>query len=381
MRVAFIGLKGIPAKFGGVEHHVDSLSKGLAARHHRVSVYVRPWYSGTGRKNYEGVRLVAVPTLKTKHLDAAVHTFLSSIHCLFTSAEIIHYHGIGPSLFSIIPRLMGRKTVSTIHRLDWAAKKWGRAARLFLKMGEWVSLHVPHRTIVVSEGIKQYVRSVYQKDPVVIANGVPPPVFRPLRILRQKYDLREGQYILFLGRLVPEKRPDLLIQAFRALSPASEKNGRLKLVLAGGSSATDDYVRWLQKIAQGDPRVIFTGYVWGEEKAELFSHALIFVLPSNLEGLPISLLEAQSYGLCCLASDIEPHREVIQDGQDGRLFRSEDGEDLRARLAALLEHPEEIKRLGQRASRNVQKRFSWEDVIEKTITVYNEALSGRGPRF
>src|SRR4030067_3089319 len=265
MRVAFIGLKGIPAKFGGVEQQVDSLRKGLAARHHRFSVYVRPWYSGTGQKNYEGVRLVAVPTLKTKPLDAAVHTFLSSIHCLFTSAEIIHYHGIGPSLFSIIPRLMGRKPVSTIHRLDWAAKKWGRAARLFLKMGEWVSLHVPHRTIVVSEGIKQYVRSVYQKDPVVIANGVPPPVFRPLRILRQKYDLREGQYILFLGRLGPEKRPDLLIQAFRALSPASEKNGRLKLVLAGGSSATDDYVRWLQKIAPGDPRVIFTGYVWGEE--------------------------------------------------------------------------------------------------------------------
>src|SRR4030067_578125 len=205
MRVAFIGLKGIPAKFGGVEQHVDSLSKGLAARHHRVSVYVRPWYSGTGRKNYEGVRLVAVPTLKTKPLDAAVHTFLSSIHCLFTSAEIIHYHGIGPSLFSIIPRLMGRKTVSTIHRLDWAGKEWGRAGRPLWKRGRWGSLQAPHTG------------------------------------------------------------PGVLIQAFRALSPASEKNGRLKLVLAGGSSATDDYVRWLQKIAQGDPRVIFTGYVWGEE--------------------------------------------------------------------------------------------------------------------
>ncbi|MDD5206160.1 MAG: glycosyltransferase family 4 protein [Desulfobacterales bacterium] len=374
MRIVFIGQKGIPAKFGGVECHVDKLSRGLAARHHQVSVYVRPWYDGKRLKEYDGVKLASIPTLKTKHLDASIHCLLSSVHCLFVPAEIVHYHGIGPSFFSLIPRLFGRKIVTTIHRLDWATGKWGKAAKLFLKAGEWVSVRLAHQTIVVSTEIKKHVCAVYKKDAVFIPNGVQTHIFRPLRIIKQKYNLSSRQYILFLGRLVPEKRPDMLIQVFRELSSNQDGFGSLKLVISGGSSATDDYVRKLRKLAGSDPRVIFTGYVWGEEKEELLSHALLFVLPSYLEGYPISLLEAKSYGLCCLASDIDAHKEVIRNGQSGKLFHAEDSKDLQDCLVSLIEHPEEIQKLGKRAQEDIQNQLTWDEVVNKTISVYLDAL-------
>lgn len=374
MKIAFIGQKGVPATFGGVEYHVDRLSRRLAARGHQVSVYVRPWYTDRRLKNYGGVRLVSVPTLKTKRLDASLHSLLSSLLCLVKGAEIIHYQGIGPSFFSPIPRLFCKKVVSTIHRLDWATEKWGRGAKFFLKAGEWFSVHVAHRTIVVSKDIQKSIRQAHRRQTVLIPNGIETPRPRPLRILQQKYGLSSGQYVLYMGRLVPEKRPDLLIRAFSEMQRTSDSVRHLRLVIAGGSSGTDDYALRLRGSAGRASQVIFTGYVWGEEKEELLSHALLFVLPSYLEGFPIAILEAKSYGLCCLASDIAAHKEVIHHGRDGCLFRSEDAEDLRASLASLIEHPEEIRRLGRNALEDVRKRPSWDEVAERTLAVYEEIV-------
>jgi len=377
MKIAWIGQKGIPATFGGVEYHVDRLSRGLAARHHQGSVYVRNWYTDRRLKRYDGVKLISVPTLRTKHLDAAVHCFLSSVHCLFTGAQIIHYQGMGPSLFSFIPRLFGRKVVATIHRLDWATEKWGPVAKYFLKMGERFSVRIPHRTITVSEEIKKYVRNHYGKEAVYIPNGIQQPQVRPLRALGPRYGLSSKNYILFMGRLVPEKRPDWLIRAFLDMQAANDSFKPLKLVIAGGSSATDDYVRKIHDAARTSPSVIFPGYVWGEDKEELLSHALLFVLPSYLEGAPIALLEAKSYGLCCLASDIIPHRDVIQHGRDGWLFRSGSREDFKTSLRTLVKQPEILQRLGRNARASVQKRLSWDDVVEMTIKIYRDVLDGK----
>jgi len=378
MKIAFIGQKGIPARFGGVEYHVDHLSRDLAGRGHQVSVYVRDWYTDRSLKYYQGVRLVHIPTLRTKHLDASIHSFLCSVHCLFTKTEIIHYQGIGPSFFSFIPKIFGRKVVSTVHRLDWATEKWGSAAKFFIKSGEWMAVHLSHRTITVSEALQGFIRTAHHKDAVFIPNGIQLSPSRPIRILKEKYGLSERQFILYLGRLVPEKRPDWLIQAFLELSRKSEAFRTLKLVIAGGSGGTDDYVRRLKKLGRENPDVIFSGYVWGEEKEELLSQALVFVLPSYLEGNPIALLEAKSYGLCCLASDIGPHQEVIQPGRDGQLFRSGDRRDLKAKLFDLVENPEEGKRLGKNAREDIRKRKTWEEVAEMTLNGYRDILaSGR----
>lgn len=209
VNVAFIGQKGIPATFGGIEAHVDELSRGLARRGHLVSVYVRNWYTPRRQKSYQGVKLFHVPTIRTKHLDAAVHSFLSSLHCLFTGAEIIHYHGIGPAIFSFIPRFAGRKVVATVHRLDWASEKWGRTARLLLKIGERACVSFPHRTITVSQDLRQAIFSRDGRETIVIPNGIDPLPPRPLSTAAAKYGLSQKRYLLFMGRLVPEKEARL----------------------------------------------------------------------------------------------------------------------------------------------------------------------------
>jgi glycosyltransferase involved in cell wall biosynthesis len=221
-----------------------------------------------------------------------------------------------------------------------------------------------------------HICTIHNKAAVFIPNGIQFSSTHPLRITKEKYGLSEGRFVLFMGRLVPEKRPDWLIQAFLELSQKSEAFRTLKLVVAGGSGGTDGYVRGLKELARENPDVIFAGYVWGEEKEELLSQALVFVLPSYLEGNPIALLEAKSYGLCCLASDIEPHREMIQPGRNGQLFRSGDKRDFKARLAELVAHPEEIQKLGKNAREDIRKRKTWEEVVETTLGVYRDILAG-----
>jgi glycosyltransferase involved in cell wall biosynthesis len=379
MRIVFIGQKGIPATFGGIEYHVDNLSQGLAERGHDVFVYVRSWYTDKGLKRHNGVRLVHIPTIKTKHLDASLHSLLSSLHSLTLKADIVHYHALGPTFFSPIPLAMRNTIITTVHRLDWDSEKWNAGAKAFLKAGERVSARFAHRIIVVSGELKDYFQQTYGKEVELIPNGVDLPVSRPADIIRDKYGLGDKNYILFLGRLVPEKRVDWLIRSFLSLKRSSHpKFQRVKLVIAGGSSATDSYVHELRHLSGGDPDVVFTGYVHGEEKDELLSNALFFVLPSYLEGFPIVLLEAKSHGLCVLASDILPHREAIKDGKDGIFFHAGQHSDLTRKLQDLVEHPEKAFGMGNTAKREILKHLSWDDVVDQTLDVYIRVLERQG---
>jgi glycosyltransferase involved in cell wall biosynthesis len=371
MRIAFIGQKGIPVTFGGVEYHVDRLSKELAEVGYDVTVYVRKWYTKKNVTSYEGVKLRHMPTIKGKHLDASIHSFICSIDCLFRKYDIIHYHGIGPSFFSIIPRLFGKNVVSTIHRLDWETDKWGRIAKAFLKFGELISARIPQKTLVVSQDLKQYIKNKYNRETIHIPHGIDLPKHRKPELIRKKFGLKGNDYILFMGRLTPEKRVDWLISSFQALSIALALDN-IRLVVAGGSSATLDYVRKLKEMSNNDPRIIFTGYVTGIEKEELLGNALIFSLPSHLEGFPIVILEAKSYGICCLVSDIPPHREAINSGIDGLLFDSEDAADLTSKLQSLIRDPELAKKMGKNAYQTIKKRPDWREAAEKLIKVYQE---------
>ncbi|MFQ6082626.1 MAG: glycosyltransferase family 4 protein [Candidatus Aminicenantia bacterium] len=374
MKIAFIGQKGIPATFGGVEYHVDELSKGLVTLGYEVNVYVRNWYTEKNLHSYKGVRLIHIPTIKTKHLDASIHSLLCSIHSIFQKSDIIHYHAIGPSFFSLIPRLFGKKIVSTVHRLDWDTEKWGKIAKTFLKIGEYISTKIPPRTIVVSEELKDYFKDKYGKETIHIPHGTDLFQPRPAGLIKQRYNLEGKDYILFMGRLVPEKRVDWLIKSFQSLNKHSSKLKNIKLVIAGGSSATDDYVQRLKELSKNDPEIIYTGFVTGIEKEELLSNALIFVLPSYLEGFPIVLLEAKSYGLCCLASDIPPHCEAIHSGIDGLLFHSDNFSDLILKLQTLIDDPEKVEIMGRNARKEMKKRPSWEEVVKKTEEVYQKLL-------
>ena len=306
LRIAMIGARGVPATFGGVERHVEELGTRLAARGHQVIVYARTNYVEEQRDAWRGMSVRNLTTVDSKHLDAIVHSAKATIAAMRDRVDVVHYHAVGPGLPSALPRFASRaKVVHTIHGRDSERAKWSPAAQVVLRTAEWMSARVPDETIVVSRDLVEHYRRAHGRRTTYIPNGVDAPTARPPAVIAERWGLTTGSYLLFLGRLVPEKAPDLLIRAFRRLP------GDLRLVIAGGSSFTDEYVAELEREAADDPRVVLAGYVFGEQLDELYSNAAAFVLPSYLEGLPLTLLEAASYGTPVVASDIPPNLEIV----------------------------------------------------------------------
>lgn len=373
MKIAMVGIKGIPATYGGAERHVEELSACLAALGHEVTVYCRRHYTpGTACRQgaYRGVRLRILPSLNTKHLDAVSHTLLTLPGVLAGRYDVIHFHSVGPAVFSLIPRALafGAVVVATVHGLDSRRSKWSAVARWCLRRGEWAAGAFPHRTVVVSRQLAEHYRA-QGRQVVHIPNGVCAPEHRPIQELKKR-GLDRGGFILWMGRFVPEKRVEDLIAAFRRLPHG------VRLVLAGEVEPGDGYVQRLQALAAGDARILFPGGLYGRAKAEALSLAGAFVLPSELEGFPIALLEAMRYGLPVLASDIPENLEAVTPDVNGLAFRQGDADALGARLAWLLDHPESARALGHRAARDAEA-YDWERIARQTEAVYREAIAGR----
>ena len=360
-----VGQKGIPATYGGVERHVQELAVRLVASGHQVVAYNRPSYADDDVHDFRGVRVVTLPSLATKHLDAITHVALCTAHALRHGADIVHYHAIGPALLSWVPRLRRTGVVVTIHGQDWQRPKWGRVAATALRAGEWTAMHAPHRTIVVSESLSTRLSHEYGRRTDFIPNGITLEAEEDRGILGE-LGLEPGKYIFFASRLVPEKGAHYLVEAYGRMRT------ELPLVVAGDSSFSSDYVRTLRA---GSTRegVIFPGYVFGSRLAALFRNAALFVLPSDIEGLPIVLLEALGYGTPVLASDIPPNREVL--GDLGRTFRAGDVDDLERELAACLgELPSLSEQAGLMAA-TIRAAYDWDVVTAQTIAVYEGVMS------
>lgn len=372
MRIAYIGQKGLPTKFGGIERHVESLATGMAENGHDVFVYTRPWYTDKELKEFNGVNLISLPSLKTKNLDAISHTFLASIHALFKDFHIIHYHGVGPALMAWIPRIFKRKAkvIITFHCKDALHEKWGPIARFFLRLGEFFAVKFADETITVSETLKKYCFEKYKAETTFIPNGTTMPDIVGENIINEKFGLKSGDYIFIAVRLVRHKRLDLLIKAFKKIK--TDK----KLVIAGGSAFTDEYVKELKKTAADDPRIMFTGYQSGEALEQLFSNAMIFAHPSDLEGLPITVIEAMSYGVPVLVSDIPEQLELIPEDLRPQLtFKRGSAEDLEAKLRKLIENKNWLPMIGQRLREDVREKYNWKKITNETEKFYQEAYS------
>ena len=361
-----LGLKGVPATYGGIERHVEELSAQLALRGHDVTVYCRSHYTGKARE-HRGVRLRVLPSINTKRLDTVSHTTLTAFDALFRRYDILHFHSIGASTLSFIPRaafFRSWKVVCTVHALDWQRRKWGPFARWCLRRGEWTAATFPHRVIAVSREMAErfHARGCAAE---YIPNGVSAPEPGDMRDLTPLGVTRPG-FILWMGRMVPEKRVEDLIRAFRA-APIDRQ-----LVIGGELDTSDTYTRTLLTEADRDERIVFPGGLYGPRKAAALRNAAVVALPSDLEGFPIALLEAMRYGRPVLASDIGPNLEALRPGENGFIFPTGNVDALRERLLWMLDHPSECAAAGHQAQRD-SAEYDWGPITERTEAVYEVA--------
>ncbi|NIV03902.1 MAG: glycosyltransferase [Calditrichae bacterium] len=370
LRIYLIGQKGIPVTGemgGGIETHVEELTARMASQGHKVFVYVRPWFQQKLVRKYKGVKLIRKWTFKSKNLEAIIHTLICSLDVLKRDADIVHYHGVGPSTLAWIPRLFKRdaKVVVTFHSQDRFHKKWRWFARIYLGWGEWTACKFPHRTIVVSHNIKVYCARRFKAQTDYIPNGVTPRIVKKSNELAQ-FGLKPNEYFLVVARLVQHKGIHYLIQAYQGLKT---KN---KLVIVGAPSFSDQYLKFLKALAEGNRNIIFTGFRTGDTLKQLFANAYVYVHPSESEGLSITILEAMSYGNCVLISDIPENMETID--HSGYSFRSGNVTDLRKKMRFLLDNPNEVARKGVLGKKFIKDNFNWGNIVDATLRLYREIL-------
>jgi len=376
-----IGQKGIPAIYGGIERHVEDLSRELVKQGHDVLVYARAWYTSTALKNYHGVKIVHTATIHTKHLDTIAHTFTSTLNALRQNCDVIHYHGVGPALLSWIPRIFSPKTkvIVTFHCIDRYHQKWGVLAKLMLWLGEKAACTFPHQTIAVSKTIQSYCLNEYHTKTDYIPNGV---VISKNNndVLLEKYNLKTDKYILMVSRLVRHKGVHYLLEAWQmARQQYPELLKDYKLAIVGGSTFTDDYIEELHYIARGDKSIVFTNWLHGQILEEIYANCALYINPSENEGMPITVLQAMAYGKPVLLSDIPEHLELINDRNF--LFHSASIVDLADKIIRLIKDEDLRATAGLENKKLTKKNFNWSELSKQTLAVYSPLEKIKAARF
>ena len=376
LRIAMIGHKRVPSREGGIEIAVEEIGSRLVKMGHKVTCYNRKGHHVSGRrfdekrlKEYKGMELIPVPTVNVKGLAAVSSSFFSAVRASFGRYDVVHFHAEGPCAMLWLPKLFGKRCVATIHGLDWKRSKWGGFASRYIRFGEKTAARHADEVIVLSRDMQAYFMETYGRETRYIPNGVERPEAEEADLITKKYGLEKDGYILYAGRLVPEKGEHYLIKAFK------EVRTDRKLVIAGGASDTGEYEESLKELAEGDGRILFTGFVQGRELRELFSNAYVYVLPSDLEGMPLSLLEAMSYGSCCVVSSIPECTEVVED--KAAVFEKGNTEELREKIQQLCDDKEMVKGYKQNAADFICGKYSWDETAEKTAELY--ADGGKKP--
>lgn len=369
LKIAMLGHKRIPSREGGVEIVVEELAARMVALGHEVTCYNRKGHHVSGKEfddekltEYKGIKLKTVPTINLRGVAAMSSSVFAAIRAAFGRYDIVHFHAEGPCAMLWLPKLFGKKCIATIHGLDHQRAKWGRFASTYIMLGEKCAVKYADEIIVLSKNVQEYFMDTYGRKTKFIPNGVNYPDLRKAEVITKKFSLNKDEYILFLGRLVPEKGIKYLIQAFKEIKTNK------KLVIAGGSSDTNEFAKELKELAKNDGRIIFTGFVQGKELEELYSNAYLYCLPSDLEGMPLSLLEAMSYDNCCLVSDIEECSSVIED--KGIAFKKSDINDLKQKLQMVCDDVEIVKKYKTEASEFICKKYNWDDITDRTLKLY-----------
>jgi len=369
LNIAMLGHKRIPSREGGVEIVVEELATRMVERGHQVTCYNRKGHHVSGSefdsaelKEYKGVKIIPVWTLDKKGLAAMTSSLAAAHKAAWSKAGVVHIHAEGPAAMCWLPKLHKKRVIVTIHGLDWQRAKWGGFATKYIKFGEKQAVKKADEIIVLSRGVQEYFKNEYGRETVFIPNGVTRPIIREADEIKKLWGLEKDSYVLFLGRIVPEKGLHYLVEAWKGIK--TDK----KLVIAGGSSDTNEFLDELKNFAGED--VIFTGFQQGKVLEELYSNAYIYTLPSDLEGMPLSLLEAMSYGNCCLVSDIPECSEVIED--KGITFAKGDTDELLKTLQVLLDNPTKVQLYKDEATEFICQKYNWDEVVEKTLELYRK---------
>lgn len=367
-----LGHKRMPSREGGVEIVVEELSTRMVELGHEVTVYNRRGRHVSGDKyaqnqvdEYKGVRIKSVSTFDKKGIAAITASLSAAIRAMSGDYDVVHFHAEGPCMWCFLPKLAHKKVIATIHGLDHQRAKWGFFGKRSILMGERGAVRFADEIIVLSRGVQKYFKDTYNRDTVFIPNGTTRPEPREASIITDKWGLKKDEYILFLGRLVPEKGAHYLIKAFNQLQTDR------KLVIAGGASDSAEYLKELKRLVDElklKDKVIFTDFVCGDVLSELYSNAYLYVLPSDLEGMPLSLLEAMSYGNCCVTSDIEECTSVIED--KGYSFARGNVPELAALLNRLNSDPESVYEKKAQAADYILNKYDWDNVVRKTLELY-----------
>ncbi len=366
MNIAMIGQKSIATGaegVGGVDRHAEEIAVRLVKMGHHVTVYARARYLPKRPKTFKGVVMHYVASIPTKRLEAITSTFFSTVHAIRQGFDVIHYHGVGQATLAWIPRLFARKStvIVTFHARDQFHGKWGLFARMYLAFGERAAVWFSHYCITVSHILQVYCRNEFGIEAVYIPNGATGHVVKSSKHI-EKFGIEPKKYLVNVGRLVPQKGLHFLIEAFRKIDTD------LQLVFVGAPSFTDEYYTRLREMAKGDGRIQFLGFQKGETLAELYSNAFLFVHASEAEGLPLVVLEAMSYGVASLVSDIPENLEAMHG--TGFRFKSGDVADLRRKLRELIASPDLARERGEEARAIIDVNFNWDMIAEHTEGVY-----------
>ncbi|MEE1279162.1 MAG: glycosyltransferase family 4 protein [Acutalibacteraceae bacterium] len=372
MKVAMIGHKVIPSRRGGIENVLTTLCPILVENGVDVTCYnrsvdkVENEYVGTVQnKTYKGVKIKTAWTLNVRGFAAMIASFTAAIAASFCDYDVIHFHAEGPCAALWIPKLFGKKCVATVHGLDWQREKWGKGfASKYIKFGEKVLAKYADEVIVLSKAAYDYFKETYGRETTIINNGISKPERKEAKIITEKYGLKKDDYISVVSRLTAEKGIHYLIDAYNSIE--TDK----KLVIAGDTSDTDDYVKMLKEKAAGNENIIFTGFISGDVLKEIYSNAYINVLPSDLEGMSLCLLESLAYKNVLLCSDIPENTAVAED--KATYFQKGNIEDLAQKLKMLCDDGELVEKLKDGVDEFVLNKYSWQDVAKETCELYKK---------
>ena len=372
MKIAMIGHKVVPSRRGGIENVLTTLCPMLVEMgldvtcYNRSSDKVENEYVGTVSNNmYKGVKIKNAWTLNVRGFAAMIASFTAALSASFKDYDVIHFHAEGPCAALWIPKLFGKKCVATVHGLDWQREKWGSGfASKYIKFGEKMLAKYADEIIVLSQSAYDYFKETYNREAVIIHNGINRPKRKEAELITQKYGLKKDEYITVVSRLTAEKGIHYLIEAFGKIK--TDK----KLVIAGDTSDTDDYVKMLKEKAEGNPDIIFTGFVSGDILSEIYSNAYMTVLPSDLEGMSLSLLESLAYRNLMLCSDIYENTSVAED--KAVYFKKGNIEDLAEKLQSLCDDNILVEKLRDGADEFILNKYSWQDVAKSTCELYKK---------